>query len=362
MFDYNSSETIINGLYLSDGVTPQWKVLSAVVDTSATPVEGEDPFINYFGGDKALQVTRIAKYIDKFITQVWRNPYTTTAYETAVLTVPSGGITGGVVYRLSIDAILDQGSQSAEYSRWAIHKGKPYLIEFSVDTTISNTTNAATEIVTQLKRGLKNPDLGDLELTITSSGAAITIKPRNAWVHFKTISIEELYPVGSGTSEDLEGDVKTYLCAFDDTTQTPSAGTAVITVTGDPGFGSYDWMIRNLRVPTVEQTRFMGTFTDELPRAGSYYTQFVLEYEKSREITGTNAIGAPATSKTRHTFFVVDTGASDNTNPAYKFYQDIQTVLGTSAEDYVTNIPDSDAGSSYTDGILNTTTDNYPLV
>jgi len=135
-----------------------------------------------------------------------------------VLTVPSGGITGGIVYRLSIDAILDQGSQAAEYSRWAIHKGKPYLIEFSVDTTISNTTNAATEIVTQLKRGLKNPDLGDLELTITSSGAAITIKPKNAWVHFKEISIEELYPVGSGTGEDLEGDVKTYLCAFDDTT------------------------------------------------------------------------------------------------------------------------------------------------
>jgi len=64
----------------------------------------------------------------------------------------------------------------------------------------------------------------------------------------------------------------------------------------------------------------MGTFADELPRVGSYYTQFVLEYEKSREITGTNAIGAPATSKTRHTFFVMDTGASDNTNPAYKFY------------------------------------------
>jgi len=45
------------------------------------PVAGEDPFINYFGGDKALHITRVAKYIDKFITQVWRNPFTATTYE-----------------------------------------------------------------------------------------------------------------------------------------------------------------------------------------------------------------------------------------------------------------------------------------
>jgi len=36
---------------------------------------------------------------------------------------------------LVIDAILDQGSNSAEYSRWAVHKGKPYLIEFTKAVT-----------------------------------------------------------------------------------------------------------------------------------------------------------------------------------------------------------------------------------
>lgn len=365
MFDYNSSETIINGLYLPDGVTPQWSIGSKVVDPSLAPVAGEDPFINYFGGEKSLNVTRLAKYIDKFITQVWRNPYTTIAYEKATLTIPTGGLVGGVVYRLSIDAILDQGSQSVEYSRWAIHKGKPYMIEFTTPTTISNTTTAATYVVTKLKKGLKNPDLGELELTITSTGAAVSIETLNAHVHFKSIAIEELSVIGTGTGEDMEGDVKAYLCEFDSSTSTPAAGKSVIVTKGDAGFGSYDWIIRNLRIPTVESIRFGGTFQDQLPRPGSYYTQFVIEYEKSREITGSNVIGAPATSKTRHTFFVLDTNVSANTNPAYKFYEDLKTVLGGTGvmEPFVTNVPDSSVTSTLSatnDGILTTTSDNLP--
>ena len=363
MFDYNSSETILNSLYLTDGVTSQWSILSKVADTSLAPVAGEDPFINYFGGDKALHVTRVAKYIDKFITQVWRNPYTTLAYEQQTIYTPAA-LTGGVVYRLSIDAILDQGSHDAQYSRWAIHKGKPYLIEFTSTTTVTAGANAAAYIVAQCKKGLKNPDLGELELTFqVSGGTNVTITSKNAFVHFKEVVIEELYPIGSGSGQDMEGDVKTYHTTF--ATSGAVATTAVVTTVGDIGFGSYDWMIRNLRIPTVEAIRFGGTFQDELPRPGSYYTQFVIEYEKTREITGSNVIGAPAVSKTRHTFFVLDTNAQNVTNPAYKFYADIQTVLGGGGvmEPFVTNVPDADAGSTLSgtnDGILATTGDNLP--
>lgn len=364
MFDYNSSETILNSLYLPDGVTPQWKVWNAVADTSSPSTTTEDPFINYFGGSKALQVTRVAKYIDRFITQVWKNPYVAAVNEVQTLTVPSGGITANVIYRLSIDAILDQGSQSADYSRWAIHKGKPYSIEFTSSTTISNTTTAATTIVAALKKGLKNPDLGELDLTFDSSGANITVTTKNPYVHFKSIAIETMYTIGSGTGEDLEGDVKEYLCAFDASTATPAAGKAVISTPGQAGFGTYDWIIRNLRIPTVEAIRFQGTFQDELPRPGSNYTQFVIDYEKSREITGTNVVGAPATSKTKHTFYVLDTGASEAANPAYKFWTDIATTLGANAGDYMTVVTTAGLNSTLSatnDGILATTEDNLPL-
>lgn len=364
MFDYNSSETIINGLYLPDGVTPQWSIGAKVADTSLPPVSGEDPFINYFGGDLSFNVTRVAKYIDKYITQVYRNPYTTVAYETQVMYTPAA-IVGGVVYRFNIDAILDQGSQSVEYSRWAIHKGKPYMIEFTSPTTVTAGANAAAYIVAQVTKGLKNPDLGELEMTLAVTGGTnVTVTSKNPYVHFKAINIEELLPIGSGTGQDMEGDVKSY-----HTTQAASgnaATTVVITVVGDSGFGSYDWMIRNIRIPTVEAIRFGGTFQDQLPRPGAYYTQFVIEYEKTREITGSNVIGAPAVSKTRHTFFVIDDGVAQPTNPAFLFYANVQTVLGGVAvmEPFVTNVTDSNANSTLgaaNDGILATTTDNAPL-
>jgi len=160
----------------------------------------------------------------------------------------------------------------------------------------------------------------------------------------------------------MEGDVKTYLCEFDATTSTPAAGKFVIVTVGDSGFGSYDWMIRNLRIPTVEAIRFGGTFQDELPRPGAYYTQFVLEYEKTREITGTNVIGAPAVSKTRHTFFVLDNGEDYRTNPAAAFYADVQEVLGGPGyyEPFISNVPEAITAGVGDDGILNTTTDNVP--
>lgn len=360
MFDYNSSETIINGLYLPDGTTPQWRTLVAVVDPSQAPVTGEDPLINYYGGTTALEVTRVAKFIDTYITQVYRNPYVTAVLEQATGTVPTGGMAAGVVYRLVIDIIQSQGSQSAEYSRWAIHKGKPIYLEARSLTAITNTTSAATELVRQFNLGLKKANIDEKELTITSSTDTILVTAKTEFLRFKFIAVEQMSTIGSQTGEDMEGDPASYYIAFDGTTATPAEAKFVINRPGVEGFGTYTHMINNLRMPTVEQVRFGGIFQDQLPVVGRNYTQFVIEYTKTRDITGNNVVGAPSTSKTRHTFYVADDGVSANTNPAYKFWADVNTVLGSN-DLLRTNVPDAKTRSSSNDGIINSTPDNPPL-
>lgn len=362
MFDYNSSETIINGLYLPDGTTPQWRVLSKVADPSAPPVQGEDPLVNYFGGNKALEVTRVAKYVDKFITQIYRNPYVAPVMEVATGTVPTGGIAAGVVYRLVIDVILTQGSQSAEYARWSIHKGKPFYLEARSLTSISNTTNAATELVKQFNLGLKKANIDEKDLTITSNAATILVTAKSEFVRFKFIAIETKSSIGSGPGEDLEGDPANYFIQFDASTATPAEAKFVISTPGVEGFGTYNYMISNLRIPTVEQTRFAGIFQDQAPIPGAKYTQFSLTYTADRKITGTQAVGGKTTSETTHVFYILDTGVNSNANPAYKFWADVATVVINNNN--LTNVPASNAAnvSATNDGILESLIDNPPIV
>lgn len=359
MFNYNSSETIINGLYLPDGTTPAWRTLTPVTDPSAAPVAGEDPIINYFGGAAAFEVTRVAKYIDKYITQVYRNPYVVAVNEVATATIPAAGLTGGTVYRLVVDAILTQGSQSGEFARWAIHKGKPFVIEAMPTADISTASASATWLAAAFNKGLKKQNIDEKELTITANAATVIVTAKSPFVRFKFIAIEELAAVGPGTGEDLEGDAASYFITFDGTTSTPASGKFVISTAGVEGFGDYTFMISNLRMPTVEQTRFQGIFQDQLPIPRANYTQFTINYKKERDITGNSVFAAQAETKTVHTFYVLDTGASANTNPAYKFWADLTSV--TNDHLLETHIPDAKTRSATNDGIIESTVDNPPL-
>lgn len=357
MFDYNSSETIINSLTLENG-SNAWTVLDKVADPSQAPVAGEDPMINYFGGDSAFFITRGPKFIDTCIKQVYRNPFVNGVLEKATGTVPAAGMAAGTVYRLVIDLILDQGSQSAEYARWAIHKGKPIMLE-ARSLTALNQANSAVFLANAFNAGLKKANIDEKELTIASSGNNITVEVKSTFVRIKFIAVEELSAIGYGVGYDMEGDPASYFIAFDPTISAPAAGKFYISTKGVSEFGTYHYMISNLRMPTVEQVRFGGVFQDQLPIPGAKYTQFTITYEKERQLTGTNALGAPATSRTTHVYYVLDTGVAANTNPAHKFWADLLTVATPKTKQ--TNVPDALTRGATNDGILESTVDNPPV-
>ena len=73
------------------------------------------------------------------------------------------------------------------------------------------------------------------------------------------------------------------------------------------GFGTYDYMIHNLRLPTYANIRFASPAEVEMPVKGGKYTQYSFEYTVPRRLGGLSVAGQKTESTTIHTFFVLNT-------------------------------------------------------
>lgn len=77
------------------------------------------------------------------------------------------------------------------------------------------------------------------------------------------------------------------------------------------GFGTYDYMIHNLRLPTYANIRFASPAESEMPVKGGKYTQYSFEYTVPRRLGGLSVAGQKTESTTIHTFFVLSTKAAN---------------------------------------------------
>ena len=75
-------------------------------------------------------------------------------------------------------------------------------------------------------------------------------------------------------------------------------------------FGTYNYMIHNLRLPTYANLRFGSPAAVEMPMAGTNYAQFSFEYTVDRRLGGLSVAGQKTQSTTVHTFFVPE-GVAD---------------------------------------------------
>ena len=77
------------------------------------------------------------------------------------------------------------------------------------------------------------------------------------------------------------------------------------------GFGTYDYMIHNLRLLTYANIRFASPAESEMPVKGGKYTQYSFEYTVPRRLGGLSVAGQKTESTTIHTFFVLSTEAAN---------------------------------------------------
>lgn len=80
----------------------------------------------------------------------------------------------------------------------------------------------------------------------------------------------------------------------------------VFTVTKNSrDFGTYEYMIHNLRLPTHANWRFASQAESEMPIKGGLYDQYSFEYRVPRRLGGLSVAGQNTSSTTIHTFFVL---------------------------------------------------------
>lgn len=85
-----------------------------------------------------------------------------------------------------------------------------------------------------------------------------------------------------------------------------SGASDLAVVAGNEGFGDYDHLIKDLRLPTSANLRWKRTMEDEMPEANAMYHQYIVTYTVDRGVMGLGAVGSKATSVTTHVFWVND--------------------------------------------------------
>lgn len=234
------------------------------------------------GGKKILKVLRVNDF---------KKDNIVAAYKQEAVPAANGSVTFATLpaeeglYRINLYVRLS-GSQNSYYSNDMVFKGRPFVYEFKGNTT-------ATDLVAIIKN--INQLYGDKFLKVEVSGSGVKFTGDN-YALFTIAKIEKfvqdnsVFPsINGGTWEEV------------------SKGTITKCVNG---FGTYDQILKDLRLPTMEARRWEAVNKEELPIPGTLYNQYTIDYCVDRGILGTDAVGDVVKSLTHHVFFVPQALAS----------------------------------------------------
>lgn len=206
----------------------------------------------------------------------------------------------GDIFRIYIQLGLSQGSADSRYTNDLAYRSKPISIEFMV-------LDSAAETVKQLVKNINKYELmvyGNKLLKVsTTAGDIIAFEATDEYQRFQAFSIDYFNKEANHGMGEYEPrltlkDLKEYK-------SNQEAGKHVSAYfRGKEGFGTYSWLLHNLRIPTDMRTRAFGMNQDETPIVGALYDQYTIYYCANRGILGDNAVGDLTKSLTTHVFYV----------------------------------------------------------
>ena len=230
------------------------------------------------------------------ITKIKKTPYSA-AVKTKVTfnLATSTPFVANNYYRLELFIRLNDNAQS-DYSNSLVFKEKPIYFEFQAPDTAFDATETAALVAAF------NADQARYGYPVLKASSTVgsTILVIEGITEFQTIADAYIAKWESATTLDsYKGDF---------TRMTTPAGTIT---KGKVAFGSYEWILRNLRLPTMENRRFTSPNEVEMPVPGVNYNQYTIYYRKDRGILGGAAVGQVTTSETCHVFYINSTLTTD---------------------------------------------------
>lgn len=251
----------------------------------------------YSGANNVFKVLRSGVFAKSNIKSFYKRVGYNGVLSTATFTMPTASATAGAVDYYRIELILK--ASGAQPSMFAVatnpYKSKIIHIEFKVEANA-----AASAIAASVKKAVDfyQANLYPFITASVTAGETPTVVIRGA-DEYTVFTKAEIQKLTSATVSVYPDDQNVYTKVSD----------AVI-ANGKEGFGTYTYIMKDLRLPSLEATRFTSPTLEEMPVVGGLYNQYTLEYCKDRGILGTDAVGDDVTSITTHVFYVLSTLAT----------------------------------------------------
>lgn len=213
-------------------------------------------------------------------------------------------------YRVAL-YIRSTGNADPMFANSYVFKGRPFYVEFKGGANaVKNFANALNKYqnvtvdtpVLNLAKTLDGAFATDsVTVGITAvpaadnSDAAYAVAA-NQYMRIYEAKLQEFVPANDG-KQDYYKDI---LDIKDD------GGVA----TGKEGFGDFEHLEKDYRLPTAANLRWKRTLADEMPIPGVLYNQYTIYYLVNRGNMGGAAVGQQVKSETTHVFWVQQSLAS----------------------------------------------------
>ena len=288
MFQFTTTNVINSDKDLTTG-KPLWTTKDAAGSTPAS-----------------LNIKRVNNFIATNVVAIYKAEAHDAENAKATIDFSQVSGTAGDVFRLHIYVGLSQASQSSLYANDLQWKGKPFSVDFVWEDSAANTVAKLVKTINKYSAMVYNKKM----LNVTSSSTFLTIEATDEYQRFKFLNIEKFdadayHGMGEYTVvrslEDLD----------EKETNAEVTSAAEGYFVGKEGFGTYSFLLHNLRLPTYARNRWLALNQDETPIVGAKYNQYTIYYCVNRGILGDNAVGDMVKSRTTHVFYVKQDLASN---------------------------------------------------
>lgn len=243
------------------------------------------------GKDKDENVCLHIKGVNNFkapnVIKIYKAPYTEPKMAKVEIDLNNAtGLKKGDTLRLSIYIRLTQADQSSYYANDTQFKGRPFTVEIPWLGNAADTLKNAVKVIR--KYGLLVFEKELIKASI--NGTKLVLTAVTEFQRFHIVKLEK-YVESENPFADVWEEIE---------------GVTKIVEKGQEGFGTYGWVLRNIKLPTNAHTQAFAPKQDEMPVPGAHYTQFTIHYCVNRGPLGLNAVGDTVKSVTTSVFYVND--------------------------------------------------------
>nr|DAW84466.1 MAG TPA: hypothetical protein [Caudoviricetes sp.] len=291
MFQFTTT-TLINDNLDYTTKLPRWSAQDEDT-TQDPPVQG------------SFNVKRVGKFEKPNVAAIYKRAYSAPVLAKATLDL-SGITAASGIFNIFMYIRLS-GNQNSLYSNDMVLKGKPFNIQFE-----KKTGETAAQLANKLV-GIVNKYLNMYSykyFNVKANGNNLEIEAIDEYQRFTALDVQE-YDENAGpiVYADRAGGFVTIFSAKEVTD--PEYDEKNTLVQGKEGFGTYQHIIKDLRIPTLDVRRWEAPLQDEVPIINGRYNQYTVYYRKDRGLMGGAAVGQQVVSQTTHVFYVNQAVATD---------------------------------------------------